>query len=548
MPSVRELIPSPLALLGQLTAFAGLRAPGWGTGDRNFLGKIIRLKVIAFDGFYRTLRQLDADWPPSSETSTPTLRRQAVIFGMDNGAGSYGFKVPQPAKGGLGVILGTGGTVVDPALVPPPGTLTGPDGTTRYVLRQTVTLSGAAPGTGQATGTFDAVTPGAVGNLSPGAILRWDATPPNIDSTVTLTGGFGSTGKDEEAPADAQRRLARRLDTPPKGGAPQDYSHGAEAWCENATDEVGNPITGIRSYGYNGGAGGNGAGYDGGGGAMCVITMVGSGLTRVPTVQTLQRIEAFVIGASNRQGKRPMSHSFRAIAPFTDPSVTGLIISSRVTESKPLYAYDWRRNPTGIDYKVDALGWDGTSKLRLAQLAPDDLKTAITNGQRPRIFVDTRTAGAPVGPIIPPMARCVAFADAAGKTTLTLELPLPVDWQAPSTDDRVYSGAAAICDPATGVPAAMLAFVDSLGPSRVSGLYDSNDYWSDICSISGLEAAAKNVLASDQTTPLIERTLAGQTQIAVGSGGALSVQDVQAPDNSTFGPALWHALRILVMD
>lgn len=545
MPSVSELIPSPLALLGQLTAFGGLRARLWGTGDRNFLGKIIRLKVIAFDGFYRTVRQLDADWPPSSQTSTPTLRRQANIFGLDNGASGYGFKVPQPARGGQGILTGTGGTVVDPALVPAPGTLTGPDGTTRYRLRSTVTLSGAAPGTGQVTGIFDAVDPGSIGNLNPGAILRWDATPPGLDSVVTISSGFGNTGKDEEAPADAQRRLTQRLNTPPKGGAPQDYSHGAEAWAENATDEVGNLITGIRSYGYNGGAGGNGGGYDGGGAAMCVITVVGSGRARIPALQTLQQIERFITGATNFQGKRPMSYSYRAIAPFMDPAVTGLIITSRVAPSKPLYAFDWSRNPSGIDYLVD--NWDGTSKLRLAQLAPADLKLAIQNGQRPRLYVDTRVAGAPAGPVIPPMARVVGFTDAAGKTTLELELPLPVGWQAPSVGDRVYSGAAAICDQVSGVPAAMLTYVDSLGPSRLSGLYDSNDYWSDVCSISGLEAAAKNVLASDQITPLIERTLAGTTQIAVGSG-ASAVQDVQAPDNNPFGPGLWFATRILVMD
>ncbi len=547
MPAVSELIPSVDALLGQFIAFASLRAAQWGTGDRNFLGKAARATVIFFDGAYRTLRQLDADWPPSADTSTKTLKRQANIFGMDDGAGGYGFKVPQPAKGGGGIIQGTGGTVVDPALVPAPGTLTGPDGVTKYVLRATVTLSGAAPGTGQVTGIFDAVTAGSIGNLSPGAILRWDATPPGVDSTVAIVSGFGNTGKDEEDPADAQRRLAGLLQNPKKGGAPQDYSHGAEAWAENAEDSVGNLITGIRSYGYNGGAGGNGGTYDGVGGAMNVITIVGSGMARIPTVQNLTDIDNFIRGSTARQGKRPMSHSYRSIAPFMDPSVTGVVITSRCAPSKPLYAFDWARNPSGIDYKVDALGWDGTSKLRLAQLAPADLKTAIDNGQKPRIYVDTRVGGFPIGPVIPPMAQCVGYVDAAGKTTLELELPLPVGWQAPATDDRVFSGQAAICDSAAGVPAAMLQFVDSLGPSRVSGLYDSNDYWSDICSISGLEAAAKNVLASDQITPLLERTLAGQTLIGVGSATP-AVQDVQAPDNNPFGPGMWFALRILVTD
>ena len=38
-----------------------------------------------------TLRQLDADWPPSSQSSAESLQRNATTFGLPDGAGGYGF-------------------------------------------------------------------------------------------------------------------------------------------------------------------------------------------------------------------------------------------------------------------------------------------------------------------------------------------------------------------------------------------------------------------------------------------------------------------------
>jgi hypothetical protein len=159
-----------------------------------------------------------------------------------------------------------------------------------------------------------------------------------------------------------------------------------------------------------------------------------------------------------------------------DPRVTGLVLVSRVIPSLPSLAFDWHRGTTSYTVFI----WDGASKLTLTGLAPADLKLAIDNGQKPRIYVDTRVGGLPVGPVIPPMARCVAWADAAGKTTLTLETPLPPGWQPPSNGDEVYAGQAAICDPDTGVSRSLLDYVDGLGTSRVSGCQDPGDIWDDV--------------------------------------------------------------------
>lgn len=530
--ALQGILPSLDEIKDQLVGFAANLMPSWAHGDYNFVGKWARAKAQKFSGLYRAVLQADADALPSKDSSTEGLDKQADVFGLPSGAGAYkyGRRVPIAATGIQGQITGTGGILVTAG-----STLIGPDGVTQFELRSNATTSGASPGTGQVIGTFDAITPGLAGNLGRNAVMTWSPVPAGIDPTVTVTVGT-STGRDQEDNGSLYDRLRLRLQLPPKGGAPQDYSHGAEAWAENATDASGNPITNIRAYGYAGG-------YDGTGGVMAVITVNGSGLARVPTSQQIDDIEEFILGTTSYAGKSPISHSYRAIAPYMDEAQTGLVIILRVIESQPALRFDWHRGTTS--YTVNA--WDGASKITLNQIAPFDLKLAIDNGQKPRIYVDTRSAGAPVGQVIPPMVRCTAYADAAGKTTLTIETPLPVGWVAPTSGDAVYSGQSTICDPEVGVGASVKAYVDGLGPSRVSGCQDPGATWDDTCSVSGVNTAATDTLAADGLTPLIARCVAGETKIGVGTATP-AVQDVQAPDNATYGPGLWFATRILVTD
>lgn len=533
--AIEELLPSPDETREQAVAISAAVAPQWAHGDYNLLGKWARTKAQLFSGFFRTLRQLDADALPSKDSSDAGLNKHADTFGLPSGAGTnkYGRHVPIAATGLRGTVKGTSGSTAAAG-----DTLLGPDGVTVFQLRTLVTIPGVAPGTGQVTGIFDAVTPGTSGNLSAGATLTWSPAPAGIDAAVSITQGT-QTGRDLEDSGSLYERLRLRLQLPPKGGAPQDYAHGAEAWAENATDASGNPITNIRAYGYSGG-------YDGTGGVMVVATVNGSGLARIPTADQVGAIDNFIRGTTTFAGKSPISHSYRTIAPYMDASVTGLIILSRVVPSLPSLAFDWRRGATS--YVVDF--WDGASQLRLTGLAPPDLKLAIDNGQKPRLYVDTRVGGGtglPVGPVIPPMARVLAWTDAAGKTTLELETPLPPTWQAPTPGDEVYAGQAAICDAEAGCPFSILTYVDNLGTSRVSGCQDPGDIWDDTASVSGVMTAAQNTVAGDGVTPLLARCVANETKIGVGDDTPTE-QDVQAPDNATYGPGLWFATRILVTD
>ena len=542
--AIEELIPSPDETKEVAVAVAAAVAPQWANGDYNFVGKWARAKAQIFSGFFRALRQLDADSLPSKDSSDKGLDKQADNYGLPSGGGAnkYGRHVPIAATGLQGTITGTSGSVINAG-----DTLLGPDGVTSFQFRSDLAgnpapvIPGVAPGTGQITGIFDAVTPGLVGNLSAGARLTWSPTLAGVDGAVAISTGT-NTGRDLEDSGSLATRLITRLQLPPKGGAPQDYAHGAEAWAENATDTSGNPITNIRAYGYSGG-------YDGTGGVMVVITVNGSGLARIPTAQQLADITLYTRGTTSSAGKSPISHSYRAIAPFMDPLVTGLVIVCRVVPSLPSLAFDWRRGATVGTNTVFL--WDGVSKLTFNGLAAADLKLAIDNGQRPRLYIDKRVAGAPVGDVIPPMARCTAWndTDVPGKTTVTLETPLPPGFNVPppSVGDEIYSGQAAICDAEAGVPFSILTYVDNLGSSRVSGCQDPGDIWDDIAAVSAVNAAALNTVAGDGSTPLLARCVANETKIGVGIE-APAEQDVQAPDNATFGPGLWFATRILVTD
>lgn len=542
MPSASELLAQPSAILSQMLAFAGNRLSQWAVGDLNFVGKIARMFGIGRANFDAALRQLDADWPPSNQTSLTSLQRQMETFGLPNGSSGYGFKGPQRATGGTIQATGTRGTTY-----PAGSELTAPDGSTVYVIRGgPFSIPGVPPGTGQVNITIDAKLAGSVGNITNPATLTWSPAPPGSAPTATLIAKV-SGGTDTESPGDANQRLIGRLQLPPKGGAPQDF----RGWAETATDANGVLIPNLRVYGYSGGDknSGAGGGYDGLSGVVLVITQIGAGLGRMPTALMLIDILRFVRGTTTVAGLSPTTSSIRCIAPYMDPDVTGLVIKLRVVPSKQLYGYDWRISPGATSGAAPLVVNSAVAnQIRITTIAPPSLKLAIDNNEKPRLFVDTRTAGLPVGPVVPPMARCLSYLDGGGMTTLTLELPLPLTYTTPSAGDLVYAGSASINDPANGIGKAVEDYTNDLGTSRVSGLQDPNDLWEDTAAPQGgIDAAAKNTLASDGLTPLISSCLPGEVKIGVGVGAPVAA-NVQAPDNSTFGPALLYPLRILVTD
>ena len=529
--SVEDLIPTTDTLKEQAVAISANRARKWAHGDRSFLGKTLRAVVLLFRGFFDVVRQYWVDAVPSPDSSHTALGRWLFSLGRTTGTpGRYGFRDPIPARGAIGQLTGTGGKTAAAG-----AELVGPDGVTRFKLRALITLPAVA-GTAQAPGTIDAITPGVEGNLNAGAVLSWDPTPAGFDPTVTLVQGFGNTGKPGESDGDAYRRIVERLQLPPGGGRPQDYGHGGEAWAENAVDADGNPILGVRVYGYS-----RNGGYDGVGGPMGVMTKTGSGLSRKPTTAELTDTILYVKGTTGIEGRAPIAHSVRYIGPYMPPE-RALIVKVRGKESKAAFALDWKKEASLL---VVAYAPGPPALVTLAVLAPLNFKEAIDQGRRPRIFIDTRSgSNHPTGPVIPTLAHVVAWQDIAGPATrLTLEDPLPPGWQAPSFvgTEEVYPGGPFVVPCAS----ALIEKADELGPAR-GDFADENDIWKDTLSINNLVTAAENVTDTDGITPLLDKVLTGGVTIGIGPAGVPAAQDVQASDNSINGPELLYLSRVIV--
>jgi hypothetical protein len=171
------------------------------------------------------------------------------------------------------------------------------------------------------------------------------------------------------------------------------------------------------------------------------------------------------------------------------PNGNGLTIRARLKPSAKKYAWDW--DNTAATYHVFAYSALPVPTLTLDQLAPASLKNAISQGGTPRLQVQS-TGALPV--LV--QVRAVAAADGGGKTTLTLEDPLPSNWVPPTVGDVVWAGGPI----ATPIAQALLAYVDSLGPSRADGYADPDDPWEDTCAIARLIEIALDVTDSDGTT------------------------------------------------
>lgn len=528
MAGLADFFADVRTLKEQAISFAANRARQWAHNDRSYLGKTLRAVVLLIEGFHAGARQVGRDAVPNPEMSHEGLGKWLNILGLGTGTpGRYGFREPIPAKGGTAQASGQGSSSAAAG-----AELLGPDGVTRFRLRTAVTLPAVA-GTAQAPITLDAITGGTVGNLSAPAVLTWNPASAGFDPTVTLTAPL-TGGRDEETDGEAYRRTANRMQLPPKGGAPQDYGHGAAAWPENAVDADGNPILGLRVYGYS-----RHGGYDGTGSPMGVATKFGTGTARRPSAAELADITGFVKGTTGKEGQAPIAHGVRYIAPYM-PAERQLRAQARVKPSKDLYAFDWVKTNLNV-----VVGYVAGPPAQVEITGRDtSIEEAIDKGLKPRIFIDTRDGiQNPSGPVIPVQARATAWSFAAGRTTLTLEDPLPAGWQAPVAlaTEEVWPGGPVVLP----VASAMLEKLNELGPRR-GDFADENDLWQDTASVNNLVTAAENTTDTDGITPLLEKVLAGEMRIGVGATGPLNAADVEATDNSINGPELLYPGRIVV--
>lgn len=526
-------------LKGELLALGGRRAPSWALGDRNYLGIVLRALAWTLTGFHKSVRQADADALPTQDTSKAGLDRLATRYGLSNGAGGYGRLVATAALGLTGVATGENGRPI-----PANTQLLGPDGSVVYKVRTLATIPGAlGSGTGQVTVTIDAVTTGAVGNLSGGS-LAFNPAPAGIDGTVTIATGPGTPAEDGEDDGQLLARLLRRLRLPPKSGAPQDYRRWAETPDVVDYPTPGLPVPGLRLWMY--------PNYFDLGCPLGVATVPGTGNKRVPTAADLAAVELHINGSTSAAGQRAVGAVFAALAPFM-PTTRLLRLRCRVLPASAPFAFDWPLQQLTSPHLVSTVRAisvvaGSNFALELTGLAPAALKTAVQQGSLARIQVDMRTPVAFGGPVIPEQVPVVAVLDGffnAGKSVLALSVQNPNQFLADiAIFSEIYPGGPAV----DLVAQALLTLVDNLGPSRASGLADPTDSWDDTLGINAIAAAAQGATWTDGVTPVVKRALTGGVLLGVGPAGVLVASDVQASDSTLLGPELLAAGRILVTD
>lgn len=525
------------ATRGLLVAVAGNRAPDLGVSPVEFLGELAGAEAQMVQSIGESIQRASAESPPSVDTSDAGTNAWAEAVGLPNGAGGFGARVASAAQGYSAYLTGENGTNYSlPQQASANGILLN--------LRSSVTIPGSPPGSGQVLSTWDADEAGASGNLSAGTQMTLLGPPGTSDPTFTLLTGPTIPGQDAATQPQTLVAIQNRMQRPPNGGNPADY----RGWAEDALDIAGQPVSTIerRDYDY--------PNYYGVMSPLNVLTVVGSGRARIPDAALLTATQLYIAGDAGAAvpGQQPVGPDSTLLPPYM-PDERALVILCRCVVSLPRFAFDWVRGTTSYQvnsFSISALpSWvttaGGNAVLELTGLAPADLKSAITALSGPRIYVDTRTAGAFLGSVIPEQAQCLAYQDAAGRTSLALAVSSPTNWAAwVQAGNDVYSGGPVV----QSVAEALLADVDAKGPSRQSGLADPADPWIDIVSIGGLSGSAQATTDSDDITPLIARTVTGGVLIGVGPLGALAAVDIQATDNSVNGPELLFAGRVLVTD
>jgi hypothetical protein len=495
-------LPDYDTLWQQIVVFFRNRFPQKDDHDESFIGKTARAVGMAIFGLLRAVKLVDDDAVPSASTSSDGLRTWAFAFGVPaDTEGDYGPKGPSLATGGQGYCTGTLGTTF-----PDGALLTAPDGQTSIQLTGAVTIVGNPPGAGQVLGDFVAVTAGSAGNLPTGSVLTWEEPPSGADSTVTLTAPLRGA-LDGETDDSLLQRTFDRMQQPPKGGAAADY----RSWAES--------VAGVfRAYVYP-----LRAGMDT---VQVVITTAGSGMARMPSDAVRSAVDDYVAA------QRPVTvEGYATLVPRT--VVPGMALRLRVTPS-PKSAFNW--SSAGTSYSVAAYSPPSSTPatLTLSPAPPADLIAAVSKAAAglsagfPLVQVIASGAGTSVMPLL---LSCTAIIGSV------LNVQGGPAAGVINVGDAVFAGGPVV----TPIAIAALAYVDSLGPSRQSGLVDANDYWDDTCSIARLIQLALDAKDA-KGVPLCRNVVTSGVTI---DGFA---QDREATDATGDAPELLYVRSIAVTD
>ncbi len=491
-------------------AFVRSSFPGLPAGESQFLGQLARAIAMQAWGSQKAAEDISLDVVPQLQSSKAGLSAWAVDLGLPNGAGGYGPLVAQPASGGVATLTGVLGTTFAD------GTLaTAPDGTTQVKVSGTVSIPGSPPGTGSVTAKIVAVTAGSVGNFPAGSQFTWNSPPSGADATFTLSTGL-SNGTDVESNPAIYARIVSQIQNPRRGGTAADY----RAWGVPANSGI------VFVYVY--------PRRSGTGTVDLVIVVAGSpsgtGAERVPSAALQATVQAAVDAA------RPVAcDAANVLVPSLASS--GHLVRVRVIPNGAANAFDWGQDVPGTAFIVDAYSAGPPATIRLTGLAPTSLKNAIANyvagtGTQPRLQV--LSSGGPA--VNPPVgtSKTVTWSDAGGKTTITLDTA-PTGWQAPTSGDTVYPYGPVVATIAAGE----LALVQSIGPSRASGLGDALTTWNDWLYVSDLIDIARNAVDANGNPLILEVPVGGATI----DGSAV---DLEAQDNTPSAPELLYASHIAV--
>lgn len=495
-------LPEYETLFDQILAFFRNRFPGKDDHGESFIGKTARAVAMSLFGLLRAVKAVDNDAAPSPNTSSQGLRTWAFVFGVPSDTeGDFGPKKATIATGGQGYCTGTLGTVF-----PDGARLTAPDGQTEIRLSGSATIPGSPPGAGKGLGSFVAVTPGTAGNLPKGSELAWQSPPSGADAKVILTAALRGA-LDGETDGSLLQRTYDRMQKPPKGGAANDY----RTWAESVEGVFRAFVYPLRG------------GMDT---VQVVITTGGSGVSRVPADAVRVAVDDYI------NSQRPVTvEGYKTLLPRT--VAPGMAIQIRVVPS-PKYLFPW--SSAGSAFTVAAysppLTTDAT--LTLSAPPPDGLVNAIKKAAAGLVPAFPQVQVIASGPAATPLPVLLPCTAAAG-SVLTVSGGPPAG--VINVGDSVFPGGAVVMP----IARAVLAYGDSLGPSRQSGLVDPNDVWEDTCSIGRLIQIALDAKDA-KGAPLCRNVVTNGTTIDSNS------EDRQATDATGGPPELLFIRSIAITD
>lgn len=201
--------PSPAEIRDRMAAEVAVALPGADARIRRSVEEIIvRAIAVASHELHGHLEWIAQQILPDT-AEAEILARHAGIWGLG--------RIAAAAATGNVTFTGT------PAAVIPAGTELRRADDARYALVADATVGGG----GSVTAAVAAVTAGAAGNAAAGTALSLVAPVAGVAPAAVVAAGGLAAGADAETDDNLRARLLQRIQSPPRGGARNDY----EAWA-----------------------------------------------------------------------------------------------------------------------------------------------------------------------------------------------------------------------------------------------------------------------------------------------------------------------------